>query len=69
MKTINISRNHFLANVKSLGILLLTKSNFVMAQSQESPVPLDPALVQEFVRLGQFDLDNVKRQLQVMKCY
>ena len=69
MKTINISRNHFLANVKSLGILLLTKSNFVMAQPQESPVPLDPALVLEFVRLGHFDLDNVKRQLQVMKCY
>lgn len=34
-----------------------------MAQQQARPNPLDPALVQDFVRLGHFDLENLKAKL------
>jgi hypothetical protein len=60
----NISRNQFLFKLKSLGLILLIKPTSIMAQSQQQrPAPLDPALVQEFVRLGHFDLDNLKKKL------
>ena len=62
----NISRNQFILKLKSLGLLLLIKPTSIMAQSQQQqqrPSPLDPALVQEFVRLGHFDLENLKKRL------
>jgi hypothetical protein len=63
MKRMN--RHQFLASAKTLGILLVTKPDLSMPQPQgrERPTPLDPTLVQEFVRLGHFDLDNVKKKL------
>jgi hypothetical protein len=60
----NISRNQFLFKLKSLSFLLLIKPTSTVAQSQQQrPAPLDPALVQEFVRLGHFDLENLKKRL------
>jgi hypothetical protein len=60
----NINRNQFLFKLKSLGLILLIKPTSIMAQSQQQrPAPLDPVLVQEFVRLGHFDLENLKKKL------
>jgi len=59
----NINRVQFLAKLKSLGVVLFIKPTSMIAQSQQRPAPLDPALVQEFVRLGHFDLENLKKKL------
>lgn len=58
----NMTRNQFLLKLKSLGFILLLKPTSTMAQ-QQRPDPLDPKLVQEFVRFGHFDLENLRKRL------
>lgn len=59
-----ISRLQFISNMASVGsILLLTPASIAQSQTQR-PAPLDLKLVQEFVRLGHFDLDGVKKKLE-----
>ncbi|MBX2913703.1 MAG: hypothetical protein KF856_00390 [Cyclobacteriaceae bacterium] len=58
----HLNRNQFLVKLKSFGLLLLMKPTSIMPQ-QQRPTPLDPKLVQEFVRLGHFDLENLKKRL------
>jgi hypothetical protein len=60
----NITRNQFLVSLTSLGAISIFKPTSIMAQTQQQrPNPLELTQVQEFVRLGHFDLENLIKKL------
>jgi hypothetical protein len=61
----NSTRKQFLFQLTTLGSVFLIKPPAIIAQAlPPRPEPLDLALVQEFVRLGHFDLENLQTKLK-----
>jgi hypothetical protein len=61
----NPTRKQFLFQLTTLGSVFLIKPTAIIAQAlPPRPDPLDLALVQEFVRLGHFDLENLQKKLK-----
>lgn len=65
-----ISRTKFIASLTGAASFLIL-NNKIMAspkpeQNQQRPDPLDPKIVQEFVRMGHHDLEGVKTKLTEM---
>jgi hypothetical protein len=62
-----ISRTKFIASLTGATTLLILNNkimaNPVSQQNQQRPDPLDPKIVQEFVRAGHHDLEGVKAKL------
>lgn len=59
-----ISRTKFIASLSGIAALLIF-NNKIMATPimAQRPEPLDPKIVQEFVRFGHFDFESVKTKL------
>lgn len=59
-----ISRTKFIASLSGIASFLIF-NNKIMAtpENAQRPDPLDPKLVQEFVRFGHFDLEMIKAKL------
>jgi hypothetical protein len=58
----NLSRNQFIMKLSGVGAFFSMKS-YYSSNLQDRPAPLDAKVVQEFVRLGHFDLDSVTNRL------
>ena len=65
MKNSSVSRRAFLgfSVTGAAGIFLAPKASPAQAQTQNKPPALKPELVEEFVRVGHFNLDRVKELL------
>lgn len=58
-----ISRKSFFGALFG-GVSIVLTHGKAISQPQKRPEPLDPKLIQEFVRLGHFDLEAVKQKLE-----
>lgn len=59
-----ISRTKFIASLSGIASFLIFNTKIMATPEKvQRPEPLDPKLVQEFVRFGHFDLETVKAKL------
>lgn len=59
-----ISRTKFIASLSGIASLFIFNTKIMATPEKvQRPEPLDPKLVQEFVRFGHFDLETVKAKL------
>jgi hypothetical protein len=66
MENASLSRRAFLelSAAGTAGILLVPNRSFTQTQTQNKPPALKPEFVEEFVRVGHFNLDRVKELLR-----